>query len=123
MRITEGKDIVRLEGPAGTRTNLEGRLEGLVVRLVRRPPEWEEAMRVLKATLGRENVSDRTAGDRLKALGLRYMGKTGETQGTRTGDAAAGLYLWGRYGGRSMRHNLRRVRGGTAGGESWGYTA
>jgi hypothetical protein len=81
MRITEGKYIVRLEGPAGMRTNPKGQLEGLVEGFVRRPPEWEEAMRVLKATLGRENVSDRTAGNRLKALGLRYVGKTGETHG------------------------------------------
>jgi hypothetical protein len=49
MRITEGKDIKRLEGPAGMRTNPEGRQEGLVERFVRRPPGWEEAMRALES--------------------------------------------------------------------------
>ena len=62
-------------------TSLGGQREGLVERFVKRPPEWEEAMRALKAALGRGTVSDRTASDRLKALGLRYVGKTGETQG------------------------------------------
>jgi hypothetical protein len=69
-------------------------------------------MRVLKATLGQENVSDTTAGDRLKALGLRYVGKTGETQG---GLAQGTLQLDGICGDSTEDDQCATICGGCGG--------